>query len=356
MAEDLGDKTEPATQRRRQDERKRGSVPRSQDLAGAIGLLGAVLAIIVFAPGILRDWQAFMEQTLSGRISAEPFHHEAALNDAAKAVGLAIKVAGPFLLAMVAVSYIGLVWQVGLLLSFEPLRPSLNKLSPMSGLKKLFGVRSLAKAGTNIGKVVAVLLVAAPVIAMNFREVLALPYLEFAEAVVVASKLVVELAFWLTLTLIILGLIDFAYQKWQWEQDHKMTKQEVKDELKQLQGDPAVKSRQRGFARKIMQQRLNQSVPTADVIVTNPEHLAIALKYDSTSMHAPRVVAKGADYMALRIRQIAALHGVPIIERKPLARAMYPAVEVGQEIPPQFYAAIAEVLAYVYQLNGRKAG
>jgi flagellar biosynthetic protein FlhB len=156
--------------------------------------------------------------------------------------------------------------------------------------------------------------------------------------------------------LLVLALIDFSYQRWKHSEDMKMTKQQVKDEMKQTEGDPEVKRRRMRMQQQIAMQRISSAVPQADVIVTNPEHISIAIQYDADRMHAPKVVAKGADFIAIRIRQIATRHGVPIVERKPLARALYRDVGVGQEIPPDFYSAVAEVLAYVYRLSGRQAG
>jgi len=150
-----------------------------------------------------------------------------------------------------------------------------------------------------------------------------------------------------------LAILEYAYQKWRIEQELKMTKQEVKEEMRRMEGDPKIKQRRRQIALQMLTQRLKKDVPTADVVVTNPTEFAVALKYDADTMHAPRVVAKGQGLIAQRIREIAIASGVPILERKPLARALYKLVEVGQEIPEQFYSAVAEILAYVYELSGR---
>ena len=156
------------------------------------------------------------------------------------------------------------------------------------------------------------------------------------------------------MALLVLAILDYLYQRWQMEQDLKMTKQEVKDEMRSMEGDPKIKQRRRQIAMQIAYQQLKKAVPTADVVVTNPTEFAVALKYDPDAMHAPRVVAKGQGQMAARIRHLAIEAGVPILERKPLARALYKLVEVGQEIPEQFYATVAEILAYVYELSGKK--
>ena len=156
------------------------------------------------------------------------------------------------------------------------------------------------------------------------------------------------------MVLLVLGLLDYAFQRWQHEKDLRMSKQEVKEDMKRMEGDPLVKQRRTRIARQLALQRIGQAVPKADVVVTNPTHFSVALKYDSKTMTAPKVVAKGADFLAMRIRQIALANGVPLVERKEIAQALYKSVEVGQEVPPQLYNAVAEVLAYVYRLGGRK--
>jgi flagellar biosynthetic protein FlhB len=165
--------------------------------------------------------------------------------------------------------------------------------------------------------------------------------------------LVYRLAVRLGLVLLVLALLDYAYQRWNWWRHLKMTKQEIKDELRNMEGDPLIRQRRRRAQLQLAIQRISAAVPQSDVVVTNPTEFAVALAYDEQTMAAPRVTAKGQDFLALRIRQLAQQHGVPIVQRPPLARALYAAVEVGQEVPPMFYRAIAEVLAYVYQLSGR---
>jgi len=176
---------------------------------------------------------------------------------------------------------------------------------------------------------------------------------DFLQIFAIGADVLYRLAIRLGIVLLILAIVDYAWQRWKHERELKMTKQEVKDEMKRMDGDPQIKARRRDIARQMALQRARQDVPTADVVVTNPTHFAVALKYEEGTMHAPRVVAKGADYMAMRIREIAVAHGIPILERPPLARGLYKLVEVGQEIPEQFYAAVAEILAYVYELTGK---
>jgi flagellar biosynthetic protein FlhB len=187
----------------------------------------------------------------------------------------------------------------------------------------------------------------------DWPAMLALIHLESEPMLAAAATLVWSLALKIAALLLVLAILDFAYQKWQHEQDLMMSKQEIKEEFKRMEGDPLVKQRRARVARQLAMQRMAYEVPKADVIVSNPTHFAVALKYDG-KMGAPKVIAKGADFMAMRIRQIAAANDIPIVERPPLARGLYRHVQVGQEIPSQYYTAVAEILAYVYRLSGRK--
>ena len=355
MAEDLGDRTEAATPRRRQDAREQGDIARSADLTAALILAGALCLLLWTTPRMMRDLAATLRGMLAGDQAPSLTDGGGAMHELAAAFLALGRAAGPFLAFIFLLAYVASVWQVGWLFTLKPLQPRWSKMNPLNGLKRFAGLQTFTRAGMSMGKVALLAGIAALLAARNLHAILALPRFEFAEMTVHAAGMVVELCWWLIVALLLLGVLDLAFQKWNWERTHRMTKQELKEELRTTMGDPMLRQRQRVLARKMMSQRLKQSVPTADVVVTNPEHLAIALKWDPNSMNAPTVVAKGADYLALRIRQIAAAHGVPIVERKPLARAMYPVVQVGREIPSHFYQAIAEILAYVYRLNGKKA-
>jgi flagellar biosynthetic protein FlhB len=236
------------------------------------------------------------------------------------------------------------------MLTFKPLVPKFSKLSPAKGLSNLFGKRGLMRFLMSMGKVAVVSSVAGVVIYFDGPQMLSLIRLDAGQLLAAAGGLVWDLSIKIAIVLMLLALLDLVYQRWQHQQDLKMTKHEVKEEMKRMEGDPMTKQRRTKIARQMAMQRMGQAVPGADVVVTNPTHYAVALKYDDT-MAAPKVVAKGVDYMALRIRQLASANGVPIVERPPLARGMYRYVEVGQEIPAKFYSAVAEILAYVYQLN-----
>ncbi len=356
MAEDLGEKTEDATPKKRQQARQSGNIPKSQDLASALMILcGSILLFITLMP-TLGHFKLLMEAILDGDVAGDPLDPKDAKTAATLAVTTLVRVATPILLSMFVIAYVVNFAQVGFLLTTKTIQPSLSKLNPLSGIKKLFGLTAIVKAGMDVLKVVVVATVAIATIRQHFDSILVLPFLEPIQIMHKIGWLMVDLAMRLVAVLIILGLIDITYQKWKNKEDMKMTKQQVKDEMKSSEGDPQVKKRRMRMQQQIAMQRISAAVPKADVIVTNPEHYAVAIRYESEEMNAPKVIAKGADYLALRIRQIALYNGIPVIQRPPLARALYRQVPVGGEIPPDFFKAVAEVLAYVYGLEERKAG
>jgi flagellar biosynthetic protein FlhB len=260
----------------------------------------------------------------------------------------------PLLVGVVLIGAVGNLLQVGLRFNTTRLRPNLATLNPVRGLGQMFkGGRGPMQAAMNLLKFVVIVLVGYWAVAGRMHEIVAAPQLGFLQVFHHGAGVLYDVAMWIGVALLILAVLDYAWQRWRIERDLKMTKQEVKDEMRSMEGDPRLKQRRRQIAMQIATGQLKTTVPTADVIVTNPTEFAVALKYDPDAMGAPRVVAKGQDQMALRIRQLAIEHGVPILERKPLARALYRLVQVGHEIPEEFYAAVAEILAYVYELSGK---
>lgn len=356
MAEDLGERTEQPTGRRLSEARERGQIAKSTDLSSAVVMCGAVAIAALFGPEAFRRLflivrYALSEQSL-GLVNAD----DGFMRDARILAGQAVVIIVPAMLVMMLVSYAGSVAQVGFLITGKPLQPNLSRLNIVKGFGRLFSKRSAVKAAMDISKLSVLTIVCWLVIRGDMPKIAAMATLSIQQSIVVASWMLLRVALWALAVLIILGVVDFAYQKWQTTQDLRMTRQEVKDERRSTDGDPETKGRRMRLARQIAMQRLGVDVPKADVVVTNPTHYAVALKYDGESgMNAPKVVAKGADFLALKIRYIAAASGVPIVERPPLARALYREVKVGREIPPQHYEAVAEVLAYVYRLDRKLA-
>ncbi len=352
MADEFGEKTEAPTPRKRQEAREEGNIARSSDLSAAIMLLGAVLLLGVFGRRMFAAMVTLVEATLGP--SAGQVLTIGDIGPLVTAgVHLGVQILMPVALGILALGIAANMLQVGFVVTGKPLVPKFSKISPVKGLKQIFSMRGLVRFIMSMLKVAAIGGFAAALIIQDWPAMLALIHLESQTMLAAAATLVWSLALKIAAVLLVLAILDFSYQKWQYEQDLKMSKQEIKEEFKRMEGDPLVKQRRARVARQLAMQRMAYDVPKADVIVSNPTHFAVALKYDG-DMGAPKVIAKGADYMALRIRQIAAANDIPIVERPPLARGLYRHVQVGQEIPSQYYTAVAEILAYVYRLSGRK--
>ncbi|MDM8005666.1 MAG: flagellar biosynthesis protein FlhB [Phycisphaerae bacterium] len=353
MPDSAQERTEAPTQRRRTEARKAGQVARSSDLTAAVVLLGSLLVL---------DWfgrRLFGNLLVAMRVCMED--DELALTDPqqilplmARVFRLLLAVAGPFLAVVVVLALLAAFMQIGYLVSFQSIKPSLNRVSPLAGIKRLFNARSVVQLLMGILKMSCVAAVAYSALRDRLDVFATAANLPAIAIVGVSGEVFFTVSIRLAIALLVLGIIDYIYQRYRLEKDLKMTKEEVKDEYKRMEGDPKLKSRRRQVQLEMALHRIKSAVPKADVVITNPTELAIAIRYDPDTMNAPRVLAKGADYLARRIREIAIEHGIPIVERKPLARALYYTVEVGQEIPSQFYKAVAEILAYVYELTGKR--
>jgi flagellar biosynthetic protein FlhB len=349
MADDRGERTETPTPQRRQEAREKGQVARSQDLPAAVLLLGIVVSLHALAPHIL-DTLLETYRFLLGSDAARPDEVTQLLPFAIRSLAM---VTLPILLLGAVFVVVANLAQVGWTVSTQPLVPDLNRINPVKGFAKLFDMQALIRLVLGILKMVAVAAIAVLTIWQTRHGILNSANLGIGALLGYSGGVIYMLCLRLAVAVLILGIIDYVWQRWKHEQDLKMTKQEIKEEFRRMEGDPMLKQRRRQVQQQLAQQRMRYDVPKADVVITNPTELAIAIKYDADAMAAPRVVAKGQGYMAAMIRQIAAEHGVPIVERKPLARALYNTVEVGQEIPREFYKAIAEVLAYVYEITQR---
>jgi flagellar biosynthetic protein FlhB len=353
MAEEFGEKTEAPTPRRRQEAREQGQIARSQDLSSAALLVGAMVLLKAFGDDVVTALRALMAQALSGQTFAggapsavmDPFRSPLAQ----VARSLAPLLVGAAML-VVAVN----LAQVGWALNLKRLQPNLGALNPFKGVGRIFGKgRSPVQAVMGALKLVLVVAVAYSALHGRLSEVVTAMELGYVQILGLGASLVYQIGLRVGVVLLVLAVIDYVWQRYRLETELKMSKQEVKEEMRRMEGDPKIKQRRRQIAMQIANQRLKKDVPTADVVVTNPTEFAVALKYDKSAMHAPRVIAKGQGTMAKRIREIAIASGVPILERKPLARALFKLVEVGHEIPEQFYSAVAEILAYVYELSGK---
>ena len=353
MAEDMGDKTEAPTPKRRREAREQGTIARP-DLTASVVILGLMYMLSWYGPNIVTSLKGLMAFMLSGKVLSDSSTGGISMMvfSALRTVAIAM---APLMVGVVILAVLINICQVGFFFSTERLAPNFAALNPIGGLSKMFGGGSgtAMKLLMNTIKMLMVGTVAYSAVAGRMGEIISVQQLTFLQIFGLGAGIVFTIIVRITLLLLILSIGDYIYQRYRIEKQLKMSKQEVKEEMRSMEGDPKVKARRRQIAIQMVTKRFKRDVPTADVIVTNPTHFAIAIKYDADNMTAPRVVAKGQDYMALKIREIAIEHGIPILERKPLARALYKLVDVGQEIPEQFYSAVAEILAYVYELTGK---
>jgi flagellar biosynthesis protein FlhB len=354
MAESNFEKTEQPTPRRRAEAREEGNVARSSDLTAALSLLAAMLMLYYFGIKLLAGMRLVTEAMLSSAMADNPTRANDVGPMLAYAGRVTVESLAPVALGLMAVTLLATVGQVGFLITGKPLMPDFSRLSPLRGLKNMTDVRAGVRLIMALLKVGLIAAMAAWFIYGDLPRILSLGRLDVMPMFGESCGLIFSLAMKLAVVLLVLAVLDYAFQWWKREQDLRMSRQELKEEMKRMEGDPLMKQRRTRVARQLALQRIGQAVPKADVVVTNPTHFAVALQYDGETMKAPKVVAKGADFMAMRIRQLAVRHGVPMVERKELARALYRTVEIGQEVPPQFYNAVAEILAYVYRLSERK--
>lgn len=355
MAEDLGDKTEQPSQKKLADARQKGQVVKSVELMAAFDLALILGVLWIFGTVITELFSGMLRHALDpldvARVWSAPEATDAFIRAIYAVLPMTLAILGGLFFITLAS---GLAQTRGLLAT-EPLTPKIERLNPIAALQKLFELRNITKSLLNIIKVVAVTAVAVIIVLGMVRTVGYLPALGAKAAMGVIAQLILDVLLWVVIILLILGFADYGYQYWQFMQDNKMTKQQVKEERKDTDGDPEIKARVARIGRQIAMGQLKRDVPTADVIVTNPTHYAIALKYDSATMSSPKVIAKGVDFMAFRIRELAIAGGIPIVEKPELARALYKAVPVGRSIDSRFFQAVAEILAYVYRLQGKAA-
>ena len=349
-----GQKTEKATPKRRRDERKKGHVFMSNDAVSVAVLLVSIGVLAISAPIALEQIERFFHLCFS-MAGAEEGQE---LSDSGQMAVQFLKAmawsVGPLLGASTVAGVAATFLQTKMLVAGEALLPKFSRINPLEGFKRLFSLRSLVEAFKGILKILVLLYL---IYSFLSGVVDVFPKLMFTDVAVGGAylkDLAVQMALRIAVAYTILAGADFLYQWWDYERQLRMTKQEIKEEYKQTEGDPQVKGKIKEVQRKMAQSRMMQQVPQADVVIRNPTHFAVALRYKLEKDAAPVVLAKGQDSLALRIVQVAEASKVAVVENVPLARALYASAEVGQEIPPELYNAVAEVLVYLYRLNGEK--
>lgn len=353
-----GEKTEPATQKKLTDARKEGKVARSKELSAAFGLIVLFLCLKVFVSYVGEKFLGMFDLIYSNMSDFVKIN-EGGISAAAvssllfQVIIQMLLTMLPFLLFGFAVALLISILQVGWTVSAKPMKPELSKFNPINGFKRMFSKDSVFELVKSIFKVGIIIYIAYTAVRDNESKLFVLYDISLNQAVALVGKFVIDVGFKISLVYMIIGIADFAYQKFKFKDDMKMTKQEVKDEYKNTEGDPQIKGRQRRKMQEVSQKRMMQDVPKADVVITNPTHLAVAIKYDAETSPAPIVIAKGADFVAQKIKEVARDNQIEIVENKPLARMLYANVDIGAQIPPELYQAVAEVLVLVYKAGNK---
>jgi len=348
-----GEKTEKATPKKKSDSRKKGQVAKSQEIPSAFiliftfasfSMLGSYYKthfMNLYKGLLLSDW--LLLEVTPGNLSK---YFTSILFE------MFLLLLPLFAIVMI-IGIVGNIAQFGFLLTGEPLQPKLSKLNPIQGFKKIFSMKSVVEFAKSIFKVVIIATVVYSILSNKMEIILSLSMHSISDVFAFAASLVVQLGVTVGAVLVVLAILDLMYQKYEHAKSLKMSKQDIKDEHKKAEGDPLIKGKIREKQRRMAIMRMMQEIPNADVVITNPTHYAVVLKYDSSNMDAPKIVAKGVDHLALRIREVAKEHNIITMENKPLARALYSQAEIGESIPADLFQAVAEVLAYVYKLKGK---
>lgn len=346
-----GDKTESATPKRRADARKEGNVAKSQELTQSVMMLCASVFLAKYAPYLMKTL-AGITRTILANCAKINISYDNLQSYGAWLIVSFFRIVAPFMAFIFVIAFLVTYCQVGNLV--KEFKFDMKRLNPFKGLKGVFSVKTVVKFVVDIIKLLIIGVFVVKATKTFLPEILNLTDVTVAQIVSFIGRMIYWMFLRVFFYMFLIALLDFAFQRWKYEEDLKMTKQEVKDEMKSREGDPQVKAKIRQIQMQMARQRMFSEIPEADVVITNPIHYAIAVKYDMQAMGAPRVVAKGARMIAQRIKEIARENNVPIVENKPLARALYKSVDLGEEVPGKLYQAVAEVLAYVYQLNQQK--
>lgn len=349
-----GEKTEPATAKKLRDAREDGKVTKSRELTAAFDMIVLFLVLKIFisfaAERLIGAFSyvydrmpEFVEINKAGLNAVAASHFMA---DILLQITITIL---PFILFGFVITFLVSVLQVGWKVTAKPLKPNLSKFNPINGFKRIISKDSLFELFKSIVKIIVIFLVAYNRVKGHKEEIFILYEIPLNQAIALIGSIIIDTGLYIGYVYLIVGIVDFLYQKHKFNEDMKMTKQEVKDEFKNTEGDPQIKGRQRRRMMETSQRRMMQDVPKADVVITNPTHLAVAIKYDADVNTAPVVLAKGEEYVAQKIKEVARENNIEIVENKPLARMLYHNVDIGAEIPPELYQAVAEVLATIYK-------
>lgn len=353
-----GEKTEPATNKKLKDVRKEGQVAKSKEIITAVSLLSIFILLKIYVAGIGNGFlKAFNEiysyfETVTST-SGFGLESEMAM-DILKNVGMMIiTIIAPVLIVGVVIAILGNALQQSWMVTAKPLKPKASKISPLNGFKRMFSFKQFFELIKAIAMMTILAIVVWSMVKKQVYVIYSFYDVSLYTAIVRTGQIIIDLGIRVSLVFLIIGVVDLIYQRHKFKNDNMMTKQEIKDEYKDSEGDPQVKGMIRRRMNEISRRRMMQQLPEADVVITNPTHFAVALKYDPESGKAPIVIAKGADYLAFQIKDKAKEYNIEIVENKPLARILYHNIEIGEEIPPELYVAVAEILAAVMKTKNR---
>lgn len=353
-----GEKTEDATPKKLEDARKEGQVAKSKEIANAVSLFALFMIIKFYAGNMGKQFLAIFLSTYGKIDQATTYQGDGQIlvnirNIIGQAAYQMLMVVLPVFLIGFILAFLSDLVQVKWKPTTKPLKPKFSKLNPLSGFKRLFSAQSLVELLKAILKIGLIGYVAYSYLVDESRKLLLLYDITLMQGIGLMADIIVNMGIRISAAYLVIALLDFIYQKFKFKNDMKMTKQEIKDEMKDQEGDPQVKGKIRSKMREASQRRMMADVPKADVVITNPTHFAVALKYDPNEKEAPYLLAKGEDFLAQKIKEIARENQIEIVENKPLARAIYHNVDVGATIPPELYQAVAEVLTQVYKAQGK---
>ncbi len=350
MADDM-EKTEEPTSKKLEDARKEGNVPKSMDTTGFVVLLIGILVLIFYLKYVVYYLERFYRYYVSfiGIELTKNIIFEILLNTAFNVIILLAPILGAVLLAGV----LGNVMQFGFLFTTKPIMPKFEKINPIKGLKRIFSMKTVVEGIKITLKVAVAFGVGGWLFFKFFLDIPKLELMSFYEQIKWFENKALIIIFSMLAVFLVFAILDFIYQRYSYKKSLRMSKQEIKDEYKQTEGNPEIKAKIRQLQREMAKKRMMSEIPKADVVVTNPTHYAVAIRYDKTKDEAPRVIAKGVDNLALKIKEIAREHDIMIVENPPLARELYKLVDVDEVIPQKLYKAVAEILAYVYRAKGK---
>jgi flagellar biosynthesis protein FlhB len=347
------EKTERATPRKRNEARQKGQVAKSMELPGALIMLGGFSLLSIYGAamgkGLARIFSASFHEYILWEVTPQNV-----IDMFSQLMREGLTLLLPLMATAVALALISNYLQVGILLTGDPLKMKFGKLNPIQGAKHLFSLKSIVEFLKSMVKLTIIGVICFIMLWGEQEKLLSLGRMPLEAMYLYIASITLRMGLWIGGALLVMAIFDYYYKRFEYEKSLRMSKQDIKDEYKKTEGDPLIKGKIREKQKRMALQRMMQEVPKADVVITNPTHFAVAIRYDASEMDAPRVIAKGVDYVALRIKQSAREHGVTLMENKPLARALYAQVEIGESIPQQLFQAVAEVLAYVYNLRNKK--